>query len=161
MRLTAFTDYTLRTLTYLALRPQKLVTIAEVATAYGVSANHLMKVVHSLAQSGDVATLRGQHGGLRLARAPQEINLGTVVRRTEPDLELAFCFGSGPWCRIKGECGVSDVLAEALGAFLAVLDRYTLADLVAKRRDSLMTLLGIAGPAQPVAAALPSATEMA
>lgn len=142
MRLTSFTDYTLRTLIYLGLRPHQLVTIADIAGAYEISANHLMKVVHQLAQSGDVATLRGQHGGLRLGRPASEINIGAVVRRTEPDMEIVSCFGSGPCCRIQSECLLAGALDEALQAFLNVLDRYTLADLLA-RREALAGLLGI------------------
>ncbi len=161
MRLTAFTDYTLRTLIYLALRPQKLVTIADIAGAYDISANHLMKVVHQLAQSGDIVTLRGQHGGLRLARPADQINLGTVVRRTEPDMEIATCFGSDPCCRIRTECVFSNILSEALPGFLAVLERYTLADLIAGRRDSLAHMLSIPDDVYPDAVALPSATEIA
>jgi Rrf2 family transcriptional regulator, nitric oxide-sensitive transcriptional repressor len=133
MRLTAFTDYTLRTLIYLALRPEKLVTIADIATAYDVSANHLTKVVHHLAQAGDIATVRGQHGGLRLARPPGAIRLGNVVRRTEPDLELVACFDAGQHCVIQEGCVLKHALDSALQAFLAVLDGYTLADLVAPR----------------------------
>lgn len=144
MRLTAFTDYTLRTLIYLALRPEKLVTIADVATAYDISANHLMKVVHHLAQAGDVATVRGQHGGLRLARPPEAIKLGDVVRRTEPDLELVTCFGEGQRCVIQEGCVLQHALDNALQAFLVVLDGYTLADLVAPR----LALAGFLGMAQ-------------
>jgi Rrf2 family nitric oxide-sensitive transcriptional repressor len=98
MRLTTFSDYTLRTLIYLALRPSELCTIDEIAAAYCISANPLMKVVHQAAQAGEVQTVRGHRGGLRLARTPEAINLGTVVRRTEPDLHIAPCFGPGPAC---------------------------------------------------------------
>src|SRR4051794_19803006 len=134
MRLTAYTDYTLRTLIYLALRPERQATIAEIAGAYRISPNHLMKIVHHLSVAGDVATLRGQHGGLRLARPPQAINIGAVVRRTEPDWELAACFGDGPGCVIAPDCVLAGTLTEALAAFLSVLDRVTLADLVAPRQ---------------------------
>ena len=131
MRLATFTDYTLRTLIYLALRPDKLVTIAEIAGAYQISSNHLMKVVYQLALSGEVVTMRGQRGGLRLARPAQEINVGTVVRRSEATFEMMPCFESG--CLIKPECVLIGAVNEALGAFLATFDRYTLADLVRPR----------------------------
>ena len=142
MRLTAFTDYTLRTLIYLALRPDRLVTIGEIATAYKVSSNHLMKVVHQLALSGDVITVRGQHGGMRLGKPPTEINLGTVVRRVEPDFCLAPCFGERGVCTIQDVCRVADALRKALDAFLTELDHYTLADL-SEPRAALAGLLGI------------------
>jgi Rrf2 family nitric oxide-sensitive transcriptional repressor len=161
MRLTAFTDYTIRTLVYLGLRPQKLVTIADIATAYGISANHLMKVVHQLGHGGYISTLRGPRGGLKLARPASAINLGEVVRQTEPDMELAPCFGTGPCCRIRAECTLSKVLSEALQGFFGVLDRYTLADLIAGHESSLAGLLGIPGQLYPAAVALPSATDMA
>ena len=112
MRLTTFTNYTLRTLIYLAVRPGMTVTIAEIANAYGISANHLMKVVHQLALTGDIATTRGQRGGLRLARDPDAINIGEVVRRTEPDMALVACFGESQQCIIEEGC----VLRHALGA---------------------------------------------
>ena len=154
MRLTAFTDYTIRTLTYLALRPDRLVTINDISEAYGISNNHLMKVVHQLAVSGDVATVRGQRGGLRLGRPAEEINLGAVVRRVEPDLRIAPCFGDVERCAIQAHCVLEKALHEALSAFLAVLDRYTLADLVA-RPSVLAALLGIqlAGARAPDASA--------
>jgi Rrf2 family nitric oxide-sensitive transcriptional repressor len=134
MRLTTFSDYTLRTLMYLALRPDTLCTIDEIAAAYDISANHLMKVVHQAAQAGEVRTVRGNQGGLRLARAPETIKIGTVLRRTEPDLDIVPCFGSGASCAIQPACVLQDALAEALAAFLAVMDRTTLADLIRPKR---------------------------
>lgn len=162
MRLTAFTDYTIRTLIYLALRPGRLVTINDISEAYSVSNNHLMKVVHQLAVSGDVATVRGQRGGLRLGRPAEQINLGAVVRRVEPDLRIAPCFGEGECCVIQADCMLEKALHEALAAFLAVLDRYTLADLVA-RPSALAALLGIqlGELRQAEAQALPSAASAA
>jgi Rrf2 family transcriptional regulator, nitric oxide-sensitive transcriptional repressor len=135
MRLTAFSDYTLRTLIYLALRPDTLCTIDEVAAAYSISANHLMKVVHQSGQAGEVQTVRGQHGGLRLARAPEDINVGTVLRRTESDLDIAPCFGSATACCIQPACVLQGALREALALFLSVLDRVTLADLIRPKRQ--------------------------
>lgn len=131
MRLTTFSDYALRTLMYLALHPNRLVTIAEVAVAFGVSTNHLMKVVQSLAASGDITTLRGKHGGLCLARPAAQIRLGTIIRRTEPDLVMAPCFECGGVCVIQSGCRLAGVLDKALAAFMAVLDATTLADLTA------------------------------
>ena len=142
MRLTAFTDYTLRTLMYLAVDIDRLATIAEIAKAYHISETHLMKVVHQLGVSGDVATVRGRNGGMRLAKPAASINLGAVVRRTEADMELVPCFDDAELCAIGGACKLRAALREALAAFLAVLDRYSLADLVAPRRR-LAFLLGI------------------
>jgi len=142
VRLTTYTDYTLRTLIYLAVQPTRLATIADIAKAYGISPNHLMKVVHQLALASDVVTLRGQHGGVRLARPATDINIGVVVRRTEPDLALAPCFCDGATCAIRTDCVLAGVLHEALAAFLAVLDRYTLADLVTSR-SAIARLLGL------------------
>lgn len=142
MRLTGFTDYTLRTLVYLALQPDRLVTISDIASAYDISANHLMKVVHQLAVAGDVATTRGRRGGLRLAKPAAAINIGEVVRRTEPDMALVACFEGTQGCVIQDGCVLQGVLGDALAAFLAVLDRYTLADLVAPRQ-ALADLLRI------------------
>jgi Rrf2 family transcriptional regulator, nitric oxide-sensitive transcriptional repressor len=130
MRLTTYTDYTLRTLMYLAANAERLVTIAELAATYGVSEAHLMKVVHRLGRAGEVETVRGRKGGLRLRKPPDEIGLGAVVRRTEADLELVPCFSDPGTCVLGRVCVLERALAEALAAFLAVLDRYTLADLV-------------------------------
>lgn len=130
MRLTHFTDLSLRLLMYLAVKPDGLATIQEVAGRYGVSRNHLMKVAQQLVKEGFVESVRGHGGGLRLKRPATEIRVGEVVRATEDDFRLVECFEAGrssctllPACRLKG------VLGEALGAYLAVLDRYTLADL--------------------------------
>ena len=155
MRLTAYTDYTLRTLMYLAVDRGRPVTIAAIAKAYGISETHLMKVVHQLGVAGDIATVRGRNGGIRLAKAPEAINLGAVIRRTEADMAMVPCFGDAESCAIGDVCQLRSVLGEALRAFLAVLDRYTLADLVAPRRP-LALLLGIAaiGSADPSAGPL-------
>jgi Rrf2 family nitric oxide-sensitive transcriptional repressor len=150
MHLTSFSDYTLRTLIYLGLRPNQLCTIDEIAGAYGISANHLMKVVQQAAQAGEVQTIRGQHGGMRLARAPEAINIGMVLRRTEPDLNIVPCFGSGTACRIQPACVLQGALRDALGAFLAVLDGMNLADLIRPKRD-LSALLRLETASQGVA----------
>lgn len=146
MRLTTFTDYTLRTLIFLALRPDRQATIADIASAYGISESHLMKVAHQLGQAGEVETIRGRTGGLRLARPAETINIGAVVRRTEPDMELVPCF-SDSGCVILPGCMLRGLLTEALAAFLAVLDRATLADLIAPRLR-LMETLGLTAPAE-------------
>ncbi len=147
MRLTTYTDYTLRTLMYLAVNAGRQVTIAEIAAAYGVSEAHLMKVVHQLGVAGEVATARGRKGGLRLNRPPASISLGAVVRRTEQDIDLVPCFGNPGGCPIEPACVLRHALDEALAAFLAVLDRYTLADLAAPRAR-LADLLGLERPAE-------------
>jgi Rrf2 family nitric oxide-sensitive transcriptional repressor len=149
MRLTAYTDYALRTLMYLAVDVGRHATIGEIASTYGISEAHLMKIVHQLGVSGDIETIRGRNGGIRLGKAPEGINLGTVVRRTEPDMDLVGCFLDAKVCAITEACVLRIALQEALAAFLAVLDRYTLADLVAPSR-SLARLLGIAPPSSPI-----------
>ncbi len=141
MRLTRYTDYALRVLLYLGARPDAVCSIAEIAAAYGVSKNHLMKVVQDLGTAGYVVGVRGRLGGIRLARVPAEINVGSVVRHTEGHIELVEC-GS---CLIAPACGLTGVLGEALAAFLAVLDRHTLEDLLGQR-DALRALFGIAPP---------------
>jgi Rrf2 family nitric oxide-sensitive transcriptional repressor len=152
MRLTSYTDYSLRTMMYLAVKPERLATIADISTAYGISDNHLMKIVHQLGQAGFVDTVRGRRGGLRLARPADQINLGAIVRTMEPDMEIAPCFVPENSCVIAPCCGLQHVLREALDAFLAVLDRYTLADLVRSPRQlaGLLDIAAIGGtPADP------------
>jgi Rrf2 family nitric oxide-sensitive transcriptional repressor len=133
MRLTIFTDYTLRVLVYLGAHRDegRLATIGDIATAYGISENHLMKVVHHLAKQGYVETTRGNGGGMRLARAPEQINVGEVVRGAEEDLAVVECFEEGSSkCPIVPACTLRGVLGRALRAFFAVLDSQTLADLL-------------------------------
>jgi Rrf2 family nitric oxide-sensitive transcriptional repressor len=146
MRLTSYTDYALRVLMYLAVRPGRSARIAEIAGAYAISEAHLTKVVHHLAQTGDVASTRGRGGGLKLGRPASEINLGAVVRRIEPDLAIVECFRAANACVVSPACTLRGVLGEALAAFLAVLDKYTLADLVEPRQADLGALLGLDRP---------------
>jgi Rrf2 family nitric oxide-sensitive transcriptional repressor len=132
MRLTTFTDYSLRVLIYLAAEPGRRSTIAEIARAFGISEYHLVKVVHFLGKKGWLSNVRGKGGGLELAHPPERIVLGKVVRDTEGEALLAECFGEGhDGCAIAGCCRFAGVLAEAAAAFDAVLDRYTLADVTA------------------------------
>ena len=142
MRLTTFSDYSLRVLIYLGLRDNARATIGDIATAYGISKNHLMKVAQFLSQQGYIETLRGKHGGLRLARAPEHINLGALVRATEAHTALVECFEpQTSACRIEPVCALRAMLTRALQAFYAVLDEYTLAD-VLHNRDQLAQILG-------------------
>lgn len=134
MHITRYTDYSLRVLIYLALKGEELSTIQEIAERYGISKNHLMKVVHELSLRGYIETLRGKNGGLRLRLAPRQINIGRLVRDTEQDLNLVECFGPDNRCIITSDCDLKHMLGEALEAFFAVLDRYTLADLIAPDR---------------------------
>jgi Rrf2 family nitric oxide-sensitive transcriptional repressor len=145
MRLTTHTDYALRMLMFLGLTEGRRASIRDIAHCYGISENHLMKVAHRLGMLGFIETIRGRNGGLRLARSPDRIGIGEVVRRTEEDLALVECFGTANSCRIAGGCALRGVLDEALGAFLSVLDRYTLQDLL-RPRARLALDLGLPRP---------------
>lgn len=142
MRLTTLTDYSLRMLMHLALKPDGRATIAEIASAYAISENHLMKVAHQLGQAGLLKTVRGRGGGLALARPATGITAGEAVRSMEPDMEIVPCFGTGP-CALRPACRLKHALHKAREAFLAVLDDVTIADL-AEPRTELRALLGIA-----------------
>lgn len=134
MRLTVYTDFSLRVLMFLALKDDGLATISEIAKAYGISKTHLMKVTHQLGVAGYVETLRGKGGGMRLARRPLDIVIGEVVRRTEPDMALATCFApDDAYCAISPSCVLRSALSKARDAFLSALDEYTLADLTRPR----------------------------
>ena len=133
MRLTVFTDYALRVLMYLAVKPEQRVTIRDVAESYGISRNHLMKVVNKLTRAELVEASRGVNGGLKLARAPEAITVGEVVRKTEDEIALVECFRADNQCIITPECALKNVFGEAQTAFLDVLDAYTLADLMAPK----------------------------
>jgi Rrf2 family nitric oxide-sensitive transcriptional repressor len=134
VRLTVYTDFSFRVLMFLALKGDGLATIAEIAKAYGISKNHLMKVAHQLGVAGYVETVRGKGGGLRLARRPQDIVIGEVVRRTEPDMALVPCFApDDASCVIIPSCALRGALSKARDAFLSALDEHTLADLVRPR----------------------------
>jgi Rrf2 family nitric oxide-sensitive transcriptional repressor len=134
MRLTVYTDYALRVLMYLAVHVDPMPTIGEIAATFHISRNHLMKVAYDLGQAGYIDTVRGKHGGLRLARQPAEIGLGEVVRKTEPDLALVPCFEPiAAHCVLSSNCRLRGALYEAQAAFLDVLDSFTLADLVGNR----------------------------
>ena len=144
MRLTAYSDYSLRLLMYAALKGQELVTIQEVADVYGISKNHLMKVAFQLGRAGFLETVRGRNGGLRLARKPEKIGLGEIIRATEEDFTIVECFDPATnTCAITKPCRLRGVLSRALNAYLAVLDEYTLADLTV-RHPALERLLAMA-----------------
>lgn len=167
MRLTNYSDYALRSLIYLAVRPEPklLANISDIADSYGISKSHLTKVVHQLGQLGYIESVRGKNGGIRLAKAPKEINLGVLIKQIEPDFDLVACFATPVsrgerhthstglpltlinetedkplGCVISPVCQLKGVFFEALTAFVNVLERYTLADII-DNQDELATLL--------------------
>lgn len=140
MRLTSFSDYNLRVLMYLALHPDELVTIQQIAAAYDISVNNLMKVVQHLAKQGDVAALRGKGGGLRLARPANEITIGKVLRSAEGDGAIVECFSPHNQCRISSDCKLAGVLRHAFETLYATLDQTTLAELVSSPAPLLAQL---------------------
>ena len=149
MRLTRYTDYSLRVLIYVGLKTERA-TIADISKAYGISRNHLVKIVHDLGSRGYLQTIRGKRGGIKLARPPSEIGVGALVRELEEDMRLVECFepAAKGGCRIEPACVLRHVLQGALEAFLQELDRYTLADLLVPDR-SLAKLLTLPPPARP------------
>ncbi|MRN55069.1 RrF2 family transcriptional regulator [Paenibacillus monticola] len=137
MRLTMYTDFSLRILLYLGAKERsELSTIQDISEAYHISKNHLMKVSHELGKAGFIETVRGRGGGIRLAHAPEEINIGEVIRRMEDDFHLVECFNSATnSCPISPVCGLKGVLGRALHAYLNVLSEYTLQDLLLNKNE--------------------------
>lgn len=141
MHLTQFSDYSLRLVIYLACHPEKVVSADEISRAFGISRHHLVKVVQRLTDLGVVKAQRGRGGGMRLAMRPSKINVGWLIRRTEPHFNLVECFDPETnRCPIAPACGLKGLLQRAQQAFLGVLDEYSLEHLLTRRTD-LVTLL--------------------
>lgn len=148
MRLTTYSDYTLRVLMFLALDRKRLATIPEIAEAYGISRNHLMKVVHHLARAGVIESVRGKGGGIRLARAPEAIRIGEIVRASEGNAPIVECLSGGEnTCRIAPVCKLTQVLTDGFDALYERLNGYTVADLMINRK----ALEAVLVPREPVA----------
>jgi Rrf2 family transcriptional regulator, nitric oxide-sensitive transcriptional repressor len=142
MRLTLYTDFAPRVLIQVGLNDGRLVTIKEIAQTFDISKAHLMKVVNDLSQKGYLDTVRGRNGGIRLMREPRDINIGQVVRDTENQLDVIGCLGRRGYCPLQRICVLRGVLRDAIEAFLAVLDTYTLADLIKPQKTMLSILMG-------------------
>ncbi|MCY9338114.1 nitric oxide-sensing transcriptional repressor NsrR [Bacillus haynesii] len=142
MKLTNYTDYSLRVLIFLATKnSNELVNIKDIADSYSISKNHLMKVIYELGKLGYVETIRGRNGGIRLGKAPELINIGEVIRNTEDDFNIVECFnGEKNNCILSSICGLKHVLNKALSAYLDVLDQYTLQDIIVNQ-DHIRKLL--------------------
>ena len=148
MQLTRFSDFSLRLLLYLATHAPRLVPVGEVAQAYGISPHHLVKIVQLLVDQRLVTSVRGRRGGLRLNIDPTEINVGALVRVTEPHFNLVECFDRARnTCPIEPACGLKGTLFEAQRAFLNVLDKYTLADFVHRGPQLIRLWRPVSGPA--------------
>lgn len=142
MQITRYTDYSLRVLIYLGLREEEKVTIQEIADAYQISKNHLMKIVQELNVQGYVLAVRGKNGGLKLNQKPSDINIGRLVRLMEKDTNLVECFSSKNTCVITPHCQLKGIFSSALESFYQSLEHYTLADLLGKKESgSLLNIL--------------------
>ncbi len=143
MNLTYYTNYSLRVIIYLGLHSASLASISQISEAFGISRNHLIKVVHNLARLGFITTMRGRGGGLRLARDPSQINIGEVVRKTEPSFNWVECSNAAQnTCPLSPLCELRGIMRAAGEAFLSTLDRYTLADVLVRRKQ-MAALLNI------------------
>jgi len=135
MQLTHYTDYSLRVLVYLCLKKSKPATISEIAAYYKISRNHLVKIVHNLANLGYIVTIRGKGGGMHLAYPANEINIGEVVRNVEPHFDIVECFSEQHTdCKIEPICKLKRMLQTATNTFLEELDQYSLQDVIASRK---------------------------
>ncbi len=144
MHITRYTDYSLRVLIYLAIHQDRLATISEIANSYGISKNHLMKIVQQLNQQGYLLATRGKNGGIKLNRPAEQINIGQLVREVEDKNKLVECFGTDNQCVITPSCQLKNIFAEAQENFFSTLDAYTLIDLVQpKQQENLAELLAI------------------
>ena len=144
MQITRYTDYSLRVLIYLAINQDQLTTISDIAKSYGISKNHLMKIVQQLNQQGYLLATRGKNGGIKLNRPAEKINIGQLVREIEGENKLVECFGSDNQCVITPSCQLKNIFAEAQDNFFKTLDAYTLSDLLGpKQQNNLITLLAI------------------
>ncbi|WP_409305235.1 RrF2 family transcriptional regulator [Peribacillus sp. SCS-155] len=155
MRLTNYSDYSLRVLIYLASQDrEQLSNIKDIAEAYDISKNHLMKIIYNLGKLGYIETIRGRNGGFRLAMDPARINLGEVIRKTEEDFYLVDCFQDEKNCLITSACSLKHVLASAMEAFFQVLDRFSLEDVAANnvllKELFRMKQLDVTEPVKPV-----------
>ncbi len=140
MELSRFTDYSLRTLIYAGIHSDRIITVPEVAQAYGLSQNHLVKIANKLGKSGFLEVVRGRNGGFRLGMSPEKINLGEIVRTCE-NLAIVECLAAdGGSCPINGACKLKGIVKEARDAFLETFDRYTLSDLIRSKRALLKNL---------------------
>ncbi|MBL4815920.1 Rrf2 family transcriptional regulator [Shewanella benthica] len=140
MQLTRYTDFGIRTLMYLAIQPDRetLFRISEITQVFDLSPNHVSKIVHHLGKLGYLKTIRGKSGGFRLGKSPKEINIGQLVRVLENSLAPIDC--SKPYCRLTPSCQLRGVLAEAVTAYLTVLDQYSLADIVSNNHELVKLL---------------------
>lgn len=144
MNLTRHTDYSLRVLMYVALKQDQLSTIGEIADSYSISKNHLMKVVNELTQKGYLKAVRGKFGGVLLNLPPEQINIGKLVRDVEQNQAIVECMGDNKACVIVPTCTLKAVFQDALQAFFAILDQYTLQDLLPQKKQArLLKLLNI------------------
>jgi Rrf2 family nitric oxide-sensitive transcriptional repressor len=145
MQLTQFSDYSLRLLLYLAAHGDRVVPLTEVSSAYGISHHHLVKVAQRLIAEGFVSSVRGRTGGIRLNRDPKEINVGRLIRLTEPNFHMVECFDrDANTCPITSACGLKGALHAALDAYIRVLDQYSLADFLPSREPLLRLWRGAA-----------------
>lgn len=143
MRLTRQTDYAIRALMFCARKPGHAATVVEIAESFRIPRPFLFKIIRSLGDAGLIETLRGRHGGVRLLRDPHTITVADVVRVCEPNVALAECFwDADSLCPIVGSCRLSSVFDEALAAFMARLERHTIADLVEGQTGRAMELVG-------------------